>query len=77
LEIATQNALRYAAERVQMSRPIAEHPAVRHILLGLQARVEGLRVLAGRAALALDLAAHHPDAHTRARNASQRCSRRW
>jgi len=67
LEMATQNALRYAAERVQMGRPIAEHPAVRHILLGLQARVEGLRVLAGRAALALDLAAHHPDAHTRAR----------
>ncbi|HEY8360294.1 MAG TPA: acyl-CoA dehydrogenase, partial [Ramlibacter sp.] len=67
LEIATQNAVRHAAERVQMGRPIAQHPAMRHLLLGLQARVEGLRVLAGRAALALDLAAHHPDAGTRAR----------
>lgn len=67
LEMATQNAVAYAGERVQMGRPIAEHAAMRHVLLGLQARVEGLRVLAGRAALALDLAAHHPDAALRAR----------
>ena len=66
-EMATQNALRYAFERVQMGRPIAEHAAMRHKLLRLQALTEGHRVLAYRAALALDLAAHHPDASLRAR----------
>lgn len=67
LEMAAQNAQRYAFERVQMGRPIAEHPAVRHILLALQARTEGLRVMAYRAALALDLAVHHPEDAVRVR----------
>jgi alkylation response protein AidB-like acyl-CoA dehydrogenase len=31
-EMATQNALTYAAERVQMKQPIDQHPAVRHTL---------------------------------------------
>jgi alkylation response protein AidB-like acyl-CoA dehydrogenase len=61
-EMATQNALRHAAERVQMKRPINEHPAMRHTLLRLQALTEAQRVVAYRAALALDEAAHHPDA---------------
>lgn len=76
-EMAAQNALRYAQERHQLraprrpegattgADPIALHPAMRHVLLRLQAQVEAGRVIAGRAALALDLAAHHPDADTR------------
>ena len=79
-EMATQNALRYAFERVQMKAavrpegapvqaadPIAWHPAVRHALLRLQALTEGQRVIAYRAAQLLDEAAHHPDAARRAR----------
>jgi len=74
-EMATQNALRYARERAQgragvavrtstagsAADPIALHPAMRHTLLRLQALTEGQRVIAYRAALALDEAAHHPD----------------
>ncbi len=72
-EMAAQNALRYALERRQSrlpgpraadagaADPIARHPAMRHVLLGLQAQVEAGRVIAARAALALDLAEHHPD----------------
>jgi len=79
-EMATQNALRYAFERVQMKAvarpegapaqaadPIAWHPAMRHTLLRLQAMTEGQRVIAYRAAQCLDEAAHHPDAAVRAR----------
>ncbi len=66
-EMATQNALRYAAERVQFGRPIATHPALRHALLRLQALTEGQRVIAYRAALALDEAAHHTDPARRTR----------
>jgi hypothetical protein len=64
--MATQNALRYALERVQMKAPIAQHPAMRHTLLRLQALTEAQRVIAYRAALALDEAAHHPEAAHRA-----------
>ncbi len=76
-EMAAQNALRYANERRQsraprqarqpgeQADPIAMHPAIRHALLGLQARVEAGRVIAARAALALDLAQHHPLQATR------------
>jgi alkylation response protein AidB-like acyl-CoA dehydrogenase len=66
-EMATQNALRHAAERVQMKRPIAEHPAMRHTLLRLQALTQAQRVIAYRAALALDEAAHHADPAQRQR----------
>ena len=73
-EMATQNALRYAAERLQgraaasgaAADPIAWHPAMRHTLLRLQAMTEGQRVIAYRAALAIDRAAHDPDAVVRA-----------
>jgi alkylation response protein AidB-like acyl-CoA dehydrogenase len=72
-EMATQNALRYALERLQgraavagtAADPIAAHPAMRHTLLRLQALTEGQRVIAYRAALALDEAAHHPQAERR------------
>ncbi|HSX94595.1 MAG TPA: acyl-CoA dehydrogenase family protein [Hydrogenophaga sp.] len=66
-EMATQNARRYAAERVQMGRPIAEHPAVRKLLNRLDAMTQAQRVLAYRAALALDLAEHHGDTAVRER----------
>jgi alkylation response protein AidB-like acyl-CoA dehydrogenase len=72
-EMATQNALRHAAERVQMKRPIVEHPAMRHTLLRLQALTEAQRVIAYCAALALDEAAHHADPAQRQR-AGQRAA---
>ncbi|MBU6441067.1 MAG: acyl-CoA dehydrogenase family protein [Betaproteobacteria bacterium] len=77
-EMAAQNALRHACERRQLrlpgprgdadaeADPIVRHPAMRHALLALQAQVEAGRVMAVRAALALDLAAHHPDPAVRA-----------
>ena len=91
-EMATQNACRYAQERVQgravraaaaaadpasgnrtpaatPADPIVQHPTVRHKLLRLQALTEAQRVIAYRAALALDEAAHHADAATRAKAA--------
>jgi len=75
-EIALQNALAYARERVQSRavdaegagpHPIVEHAAVRRVLLALRARVEGGRMLAYRAAHAIDLAEHSADADTAAR----------
>lgn len=65
-EMATQNAARYAAERVQMGVPIARHPAVRHLLLRAQAMTEAQRVIAYRAALAIDESHHHPEPEARA-----------
>jgi alkylation response protein AidB-like acyl-CoA dehydrogenase len=64
-EMATQNALRHAAERVQFRQPIQQHPAMRQLLLKLQVLTEAQRVLAYRAALAIDTAAAHPDAAER------------
>lgn len=66
-EMAAQNAQRYAEERAQMGRPIAQHPAVRRTLQRLRTWTEAQRVLAYRAALALDLAEHHRDQVVRAR----------
>ena len=79
LEAATQNAWRYAAERLQMrasqrpagaapavADPIAWHPAMRRILLTLQARTDACRVLAYWCALLLDEHEQHPDAERRA-----------
>ena len=80
LEAATQNAWRYAQERLQMRAaarpagaaagpgpdPIAWHPAMRRTLLTLQARTDGCRAIAYWCALLLDEAEHHPDAARRA-----------
>lgn len=67
-EIATQNAERQAWERLQGraaghsgTAAIAHHPAMRHILLRRKAMTEAQRVIAYRAGLALDVAAHHDD----------------
>jgi alkylation response protein AidB-like acyl-CoA dehydrogenase len=78
LEAATQNAWRYAAERMQMraarrpegalpgaADPIAWHPAMRRTLLTLQARTDGARTVAYWIALLLDESEQHPDADRR------------
>ncbi len=78
LEAATQNAWRYAAERVQMraarrppgatggaADPIAWHPAMRRTLLTLQARTDACRTLAYFTAMLLDESEQHPDAQRR------------
>jgi alkylation response protein AidB-like acyl-CoA dehydrogenase len=81
LEAATQNAWRYAAERMQMraarrpdgtagaaagaADPIAWHPAMRRLLLTLQARTDAVRTLAYWIALQLDEAEQQPDAGRR------------
>jgi alkylation response protein AidB-like acyl-CoA dehydrogenase len=80
LEVATQNARRYAHERLQMrapgrpqgasptgaADPIAWHPAVRRTVLALQARTDATRLLAYWIALRLDVSQQHPDAAERA-----------
>lgn len=79
LEAATQNAHRYAAERVQMraafrpdgalpapADPIAWHPAMRRVLHTLQARTDACRLLAYWTAMWLDEHEQHPDAGQRA-----------
>lgn len=71
LEMAQQNARRYALERQQFRGPIALQPAVRRTLLDVQAVAEGLRVLMYRAAMRLDEADHHPDAARRTASAAE------
>ncbi len=71
LEMAAQNARRYAAERVQFRGPVAGQPALRRLLARQQALAEGLRIAMYRAALALDDADHHPDAARRAAAAAE------
>lgn len=65
LDMATQNAERYAAERVQFKGPIARQPAMQRTLGRLRAVSDGLRVVMYRAAMRLDEAEHHPDAAAR------------
>ena len=80
LEAATQNAHRYAQERLQMraaqrpeglapstgADPIAWHPAMRRTLWTLRARTDACRTIAYWCAMLLDEADHHPDAVRRA-----------
>jgi alkylation response protein AidB-like acyl-CoA dehydrogenase len=79
LEMANQNAHRYAQERLQMrvaqrpagspktdsADPIALHPAMRRTLWSLRAMTEGQRVIAYWTAQLLDQAEQHPDAAQR------------
>ncbi len=78
LEAATQNAWRYAEERVQMraarrpagaapaaADPIAWHPAMRRTLLTLQARTDAVRTLGYWTAIWLDTSQQHPEAAQR------------
>ena len=71
LDMATQNAHRYAAEREQFKGPIARQPAVQRTLDRLRAVADGLRVVMYRAAMRLDEADHHPDAAVRAAAAAE------
>jgi hypothetical protein len=82
LEAATQYATAYALERTQLRAPrkpdgvstppgapadvIAWHPAMRRILLTLQAQTEAARVVAYWTAQLLDEHEQHPDADRRA-----------
>lgn len=72
-EVAYQNALSYAKERLQMravtgtkfpekpADPIIVHADVRRMLLTMRAFTEGSRALAMEMALKIDLAHRHPD----------------
>ncbi|MCA0243572.1 MAG: acyl-CoA dehydrogenase C-terminal domain-containing protein [Proteobacteria bacterium] len=84
LEAASQNARAYAAERLQMraahkpagaasaaADPIAWHPAMRRLLLTLQARTDACRLLAYDIALQLDESEQHPDPAQRRAAAEQ------
>ncbi|MDB5751924.1 MAG: acyl-CoA dehydrogenase-like protein [Ramlibacter sp.] len=84
LEAAWQLAHAYAQERTQMrapgplrgdgaADPIIRHPAVGRILDTERAWIDGLRVLAYRTGIELDLARHHSDAERR-QAAQQWCS---
>lgn len=76
-EVAYQNALAYARDRLQMralsgakapdkpADPILVHPDVRRMLLTARAWAEGGRFLAYWVALLLDRSLHHPDADAR------------
>jgi 3-(methylthio)propanoyl-CoA dehydrogenase len=65
-ERATQQALAYARDRVQVGKPIAEHPDVRRMLLRMRALTQGARALIYYAAGQADRA-HRGDAAARAR----------
>jgi alkylation response protein AidB-like acyl-CoA dehydrogenase len=76
-EVAYQNALAYAKDRIQMrslsgakakdkpADPIIVHPDVRKMLLTAKAYAEGGRALSVFCSVLLDKAHHHPDEKTR------------
>lgn len=76
-EVAYQNAVAYAKDRLQMraldgvkepnkpADPIIVHPDVRRMLLTSKAFCEGSRMLSYWVGLSLDVARHHPDAAKR------------
>ncbi len=64
MELATQNAVRYALDRKQ-PRPIIDFPDVRRMILQMKALTEGARLMAYETALYVDYAHHHPDAAVR------------
>jgi len=82
-EVAYQNALAYAKDRVQSrsltgvkapgkpADPIIVHPDVRRMLLTAKAYAEGGRALACHGALLLDQELHHPDEAVRKDAAEQ------
>ncbi|HYZ47555.1 MAG TPA: acyl-CoA dehydrogenase [Sphingomonas sp.] len=65
-ERATQGALAYARERVQLGKPIVEHPDVRRMLTRMRALTQGARALIYYAAGQVDRA-HRGDAAAKAR----------
>jgi alkylation response protein AidB-like acyl-CoA dehydrogenase len=65
-ERATQQALSFARDRVQLGKPIIEHPDVRRMLMRMRALTQGARALIYYAAGQVDRA-HLGDADARAR----------
>jgi butyryl-CoA dehydrogenase len=82
-EVAYQNALTYAKDRLQMrslsgvkapdkpADPIIVHPDVRRMLLTAKAYAEGARAFCSYVALQLDKELHHPDENVRKECADQ------
>jgi butyryl-CoA dehydrogenase len=78
-EVAYQNALIYAKERLQgratkgaiypdkLADPIIVHADVRRMLLTIKAYNEGARALAAWVSVQIDLAKHHPECNVRLR----------
>jgi alkylation response protein AidB-like acyl-CoA dehydrogenase len=76
-EVAYQNALAYAKDRIQMrslsgvnapdlpADPIIVHPDVRRMLLTARAYAEGARAFTSYCALQIDRELHHPDEEVR------------
>jgi alkylation response protein AidB-like acyl-CoA dehydrogenase len=60
-EAAHEAAARYAAERVQMGRPIREHPMIAEMLLDMETTISGLRALTTEASLLQDEVAYARD----------------
>ncbi len=54
-QAALEEARQYATERVQMGKPIRQHPLIADMLLDMEAAVVGLRALAYEATTAYDL----------------------
>ncbi len=82
-EVAYQNALLYAKDRIQMrsaagvkapekaADPIIVHPDVRRMLLTARAYAEGGRAFTSYVALQIDRELHHPDPAVRAQAADE------
>ena len=62
-EAAYAKAMRYASERVQMGRPIREHPMIAEMLIDMETTVAGLRAIATEASTLQDLAIRGKDEH--------------
>ena len=60
-EAAYAKAMRYAGERVQMGRPIREHPMIAEMLVDMETTLAGLRALATEASTLQDLATRGKD----------------
>ena len=60
-EAAYEKAARYAAERVQMGRPIREHPMIAEMLLDMETTIAGLRAIATEASTLQDRVTHGKD----------------
>jgi 3-(methylthio)propanoyl-CoA dehydrogenase len=76
-ELAYQNAVQYAQERLQgrpigapktESSPIIVHPDVRRMLMTMKAKLEAMRAIGLANAFAFDVALNHPDPDVRQRN---------
>ena len=60
-EAAYAKAMQYARDRVQMGRPIREHPMIAEMLLDMETTVSGLRAIATEASTLQDLAIRGKD----------------